>query len=358
MRQARMAEDASSLHHIEPEEQDTEAPTDCRPKGMNEEGELLGRRVRNLLRVHHAAQGLNFTFGHWGKYTGDRENGAMRALVNECLLHPLTIKFAGRWLCLKRVTSGGRKGFDELIGEISVGLIGDDGSHNTNVLFALMNEAISPQISGHKTKIVRLCLTALVTVFYNESLTSVSKEVVNDFFLEVVENEKEIFSMDDRFYQSNGRRASMLVPEILGALGILNITNHTPVEGTTKKHTTVRIDHDLIRQFSQQILDDGSMHHLVREDAERRWNEAYVQSYSQQKSKYLWDDIRPDRTRKYALERMPSHMIRASMFDEVEASLQVWLMILPVLTVSSLPYQVYVQTDVRTTSPLSEIAPT
>jgi hypothetical protein len=77
MRQARMAEDASSLHHIEPEEQDTDAPTDCRPKGMNEEGELLGRRVRNLLRVHHAAQGLNFTFGHWGKYTGDRENGAM-----------------------------------------------------------------------------------------------------------------------------------------------------------------------------------------------------------------------------------------------------------------------------------------
>ena len=225
MRQARMAEDASSLHHIEPEEQDTEAPTDCRPKGMNEEGELLGRRVRNLLRVHHAAQGLNFTFGHWGKYTGDRENGATRALVNECLLHPLTIKFAGRWLCLKRVTSGGRKGFDELIGEISVGLIGDDGSHNANVLFALMNEAISPQISGHKTKIVRLCLAALVTVFYNESLTSVSKEVVNDFFLEVVENEKEIFSMDDRFYQSNGRRASLLVPEILGSLGILNITS-------------------------------------------------------------------------------------------------------------------------------------
>ena len=48
-------------------------------------------------------------------------------------------------------------------------------------------------------------------------------------------------------------------------------------------------------------------------------------------------------------------MIRASMFDEVEASLQVWLMILPVLTVSSLPYQVYVQTDVRSTSLLAVI---
>ena len=152
-------------------------------------------------------------------------SAAARALVDECLHHPLTIKFAGRWLCLKRVTSGGRKGFDELIGEISAGLNGDNGSQNANVLFTLMNQAMSPQISGNETKIVRLCFAALVTVFYKESLASVSKEVVNDFFLEVVENEKEIFSMDDRFYQSNGRRASLLVPEILGSLGILNITS-------------------------------------------------------------------------------------------------------------------------------------
>ena len=74
----------------------------------------------------------------------------------------------------------------------------------------------------------------------------------------------------------------MLMPKILGALGILNINNHTLVEGTTKKHTTVQIDHDLIQQFSQPILDDGSMHHLVREDAVRGWNKAYV---------HLWDDI-------------------------------------------------------------------
>ncbi|KAL3810998.1 hypothetical protein ACHAXA_006550 [Cyclostephanos tholiformis] len=250
---------------------------------------------------------------------------AVTALVNACSLHPITIKFAGRWLCLKRVTSAGRKGFEEILGEISDVIIGgacDNGSQNEDVLFKLMDQATSPQIGGNKTKIVRLCFAALVTVFYKESLTSVSKEIVNDFFLELIENEREIFSKDDRFYQSNGRQTPVLVFEILGALGILNITKHAKVEGSTKNEITIRIDHDLIRQFSKYILNDGSMHHLVRKDAERCWNEAYVKSNTQQMSKYLWDDIRPDRSRKYALEKMPEHMMRASMFVEAEALLQ------------------------------------
>jgi hypothetical protein len=35
----------------------------------------------------------------------------------------------------------------------------------------------------------------------------------------------------------------------------------------------------------------------------------------------------------------------------------IYLMILPVLTVSTLPYQIYGQTDVRTTEPLAVIDP-
>jgi hypothetical protein len=47
------------------------------------EGERLGVRVRNTLRVLHASLGLNFTFGHWGKYTGDRDNGAMYVTLQQ-----------------------------------------------------------------------------------------------------------------------------------------------------------------------------------------------------------------------------------------------------------------------------------
>ena len=104
MRQSRKAEVVSSLRHIELEDarspEDADTPTDSvchpegvgkedtrrlgrRPEGVSEEGERLGRRVRNTLRVLHAALGLNFTFGHWGKYTGDRENGAMYVTLQQ-----------------------------------------------------------------------------------------------------------------------------------------------------------------------------------------------------------------------------------------------------------------------------------
>jgi 3-methyladenine DNA glycosylase/8-oxoguanine DNA glycosylase len=104
MRQSRKGEAVSSLRHIELEDarslEDADTPTDSvchpegvgkedtrrlgrRPEGVSEEGERLGRRVRNTLRVLHAALGLNFTFGHWGKYTGDRENGAMYVTLQQ-----------------------------------------------------------------------------------------------------------------------------------------------------------------------------------------------------------------------------------------------------------------------------------
>ena len=78
MRQARLAEDQASLDDIEDIEDVVQVY-----EGVNEEGRILGLRVRNSLRVLHAALGLNFTFGHWGKYTGDRENGAMYVILHQ-----------------------------------------------------------------------------------------------------------------------------------------------------------------------------------------------------------------------------------------------------------------------------------
>ena len=51
--------------------------------------------VRNLLRAVHAAVGLNFNFGKWGKYVGDRENGAVLATLQR--------DFAKEWLQAERL---------------------------------------------------------------------------------------------------------------------------------------------------------------------------------------------------------------------------------------------------------------
>lgn len=153
-------------------------------------------------------------------------------------------------------------------------------------------------------------------------MSLVPLEIANDFFLKVVENEKDALSKHDTFYQNNGRQSAKLVPEILGAMGIFNITKHTTkVEGAERNERSIQIDHDLVRLFSQHIQSDDSMQHLVDSRTEQRWNKAYVQSYFQQKAKYSWDDLQPDRSRKYALEKMPTHMIRAEMFEDVDALL-------------------------------------
>jgi len=261
-------------------------------------------------------------------------NNRAKTLVKSCLNHPLAIKFAGRWLALKRATSGGQKGIDEILVEVNDAIVeGVEGQADTNqsnsrngedTLFSLLNRAMSPLVKGKETKIVRLCFVALITVFYKHSCsTLVPLEIANDFFLKVVENKRDVLLQEDPFFQSNGRQSSKLVPEILGALGIFNITMHTTqVEGSEKENeSSIQIDHDLLRYFSRCIHNDESMHHLVKH-SESRWHEAYVQSYTHQKAMYLWDDIQPDRSRKYALEKMPSHMIQANMFDDVEMLMQ------------------------------------
>ena len=250
-------------------------------------------------------------------------NRTARGLVKECLLHPLTIKFAGRWLSLKRATSGGKKGIDEISSEINNAITEakDEKSDSVEVLYALLTRAMSPLIKGKPTTIIRLCFAALIDVFFKESrLASVPLEIANDFFVKVVENEKEVLSKNDTFYQNNGRQSAKLVPEILGAMGVFNITKHTSlVEGSEKNESSIQLDHDLIRLFSQHVHNDASMSHLVKDGIVQRWNQAYVQSYFQQKAKYMWDDLQPDRSRKYALSKMPTHMIEAEMFEDVEA---------------------------------------
>ncbi|KAL7549598.1 hypothetical protein ACHAWF_012861 [Thalassiosira exigua] len=269
-------------------------------------------------------------------------NRAARALVRDrCALHPMTIKFAGRWLGLKRATSGGQKGIDEIVKEISEAiegcLDGNDQSHDEmDVLYSLLNQAMSPLVKGNQTKIVRLCFAALVKVFYEKATSryissdssaslAIPLEMATDFFLKVVEgkHEREILAKEDSFFQSNGRQASRLVPEILGALGIFNITRHTTqIEGSETNESSIQIDHDLVRSFCKAVMyEEEGMHSLVKSDSGKRWNEAFVMSYLHRRALGLWDDLQPDRSRRYALEHMPVHMIRAGMFEDAEALL-------------------------------------
>ena len=243
--------------------------------------------------------------------------------LKACHHHPLSIRHAGRWLNLKRATAGGQKGTDEVLAEINEATKETvRGSSCLDVLYAMMLRSMSPMVNGAQTKIIRLCFAAFVTVFCKESYsTPIPFEVATEFFLKVVENESAVLSIDDPLFKSHGRRASMLVPQILGALGVFSITKHSTTADSEKKESSIKIDSEVIHGFCKQIFNDIEMQQLVRH-SEQRWNEAYVQSYLQAKSNFFWDNLQPDKSRKYALEKAPTHMIQAAMYNDVESLLR------------------------------------
>lgn len=190
-------------------------------------------------------------------------------------------------MSLKRATSGGQKGSEEILSEIHDSIPSSVSSH-VDLIFSLMNRATSPLVRGTETKMIKLCYLAFVSVFFESSrLEAVPLEIATDFFLNVVESHKDVLSEEDSLYQANGRQGSKLVPEILGSLGIFNITQHTTQsEGTKVKESSIFIDHELIREFGLQLRNDPSLANILDVDnVWRSWNSAYVQAYFAQKAK-------------------------------------------------------------------------
>jgi tetratricopeptide (TPR) repeat protein len=228
------------------------------------------------------------------------------------MLHPLTIKYVGRWLNLKRTT--GNKGFDEILTEIKNSLnISPMPETPVDVLYAVLDQAIAPLVKGKKSNTIRLCFASFHAVFSPEFCQpSVPLEVANEFFLSVVESTGDYLSEDGELscplYKSHGKQTAKLVPEILGAMGIFNITKHST------KEKTIQIDHEVIRRFGDYVLKNKAIQLVVNQASLKKWHQAHAKEYFDQ---YNWNDLQPDRSQSYALQHLPRHMLKGEMFDSI-----------------------------------------
>eukprot|EP00804_Cyclotella_cryptica_P001810 CCRYP_018422-RA/>CCRYP_018422-RA protein AED:0.01 eAED:0.01 QI:141/1/1/1/1/1/3/1098/1518 len=237
------------------------------------------------------------------------KNPALIRIVHRSSFHPLTIKYVGRWLSLKHVT--GNKGFDEILSEINSSFedIDSNGSP-VDLLYNMLNKAIAPLVKGQESNTIRLCFGAFIAVFCRDArLTRIPLEIANELFLGVVDSKSDCLSRICPLFKRHGRHVTKLVPEVLGALGAIVITKHST------KEKTIQIDHELIRQFGSFVLQDESIQQIVDDFAIKCWNEVYARSYLDQ---YNWEDLQPDRSQKYALEKLPQHIIQAEMADVAE----------------------------------------
>ena len=232
----------------------------------------------------------------------------LKEIVRRGMFHPLVIKFVGRWMNLKRTT--GNKGFDEILTEIKSSMSPSPATPN-DALYEVLSQAIAPQVKGKKANTIRLCFASLNAFFSRDFCNpSIPLEVANDFFASVVESKGDALTEDGLLpcplFKSHGRHAAKLVPEILGALGIFNITKHST------KEKSIQIDHEVICQFGDHVLNDEIMQQVADETSFILWHEMHAKTYFDQ---YNWNDPRPDRSQTYALQYLPRHMIKAEMLD-------------------------------------------
>ena len=229
------------------------------------------------------------------------------------MLHPLLLKYIGRWLNLKRTT--GSKGIDEILREIKNALNNiPAASSPVDVIYAMLDQAITPLVSGAKTNTVRLCLVSFLAVFTQEFCKpSIPLKVANDFFTSVVES-KALHLFEGRalscpLYIKYGKHASKLVPEILGALGIVNVTKHST------KDKSIQIDHNILRLFGGHVLKDEAIQKLLDTKAIQNLHKTYAK---ENLDEHNWNNLQPNRAQIYAIQFLPRHMFEGGLYDSAQ----------------------------------------
>ena len=208
---------------------------------------------------------------------------------------------------------------------------------DADMMYEILNMSLSPAVNGEPTNIIKFCLAAFVLVFCNEKQISdfaladtspiVPLAITELLIGSLLNLEEETLLQEGSLFFAQKKEASILIPEALSALGVLKVIVTLPessIEGEQPKGDNedgreegdkyVQIMHSIQQEYGEFLLtEDDSLTQLAL-DAELRWNRAFAQAYLGQPIN--WDTELPDAGMDYALEMMPSHMIRGGMYSE------------------------------------------
>jgi tetratricopeptide (TPR) repeat protein len=148
------------------------------------------------------------------------------------------------------------------------------------------------------------------------------------FFESLLELEEQSLLKEGSLFYAQKKEAAVLIPEALSALGVLKViatyseppeeegAENPPEQGEEKY---LQVMHSIQQEYGESLCrDDDSLRELTK-DAERRWNNAFAQAFL--KVDRDWDSEFPDAALDYALEMLPSHMIRGNMDVQAAAIL-------------------------------------
>ena len=255
-----------------------------------------------------------------------------KSLVFECACHPLTVKSVGRWLNLKHAT-GGADNVDDIQDDVvkSMDKILKGGLHeDSDMTYEILGMSLSPAINGEPTSIIKVCFAAFVRVFCErkhisdfalaDSTPIVPMATTVLLFESLLELEEESLLQEGSLFYAQRKEAATLIPEALSALGVFKVIityAEAPEDSPDQEEEDekyLQVMHRIQQEYGEYLYEEDESLTELTKDGERRWNKAFAKAFLARNVD--WDTESPDAGQDYALEMLPSHMLRGGMLTE------------------------------------------
>jgi len=255
-----------------------------------------------------------------------------KSLVFECACHPLTVKSVGRWLNLKHAT-GSADSVDDIQEDVvkSMDKILKGGLHeDSDMTYEILGMSLSPAINGEPTSIIKVCFAAFVRVFCErkhisdfalaDSTPIVPMATTVLLFESLLELEEESLLQEGSLFYAQRKEAATLIPEALSALGVFKVIityAEAPEDSPDQEEEDekyLQVMHRIQQEYGEYLYEEDESLTELTKDGERRWNKAFAKAFLARNVD--WDTESPDAGQDYALEMLPSHMLRGGMLTE------------------------------------------
>jgi tetratricopeptide (TPR) repeat protein len=238
----------------------------------------------------------------------------VRSIVHYCSCHPLTVRTMSRWYLLKQITAGLTLSVEEILDDLNAlataksddtfeaALEDDPNELIFDILSLMMGPIIRMKEPETQSVLFVLCFAAMVVVFGDvaplDAVILLWEQVLRKEVLATDELEGTL-SADDI------SRCIWLVAQGLTHMGVIAIVD---VDGWH----VVQVHHDIYKDFGVLIAKEME----VKETFQRTtsdWHKYFVTGYLSRKSQGIKENH--DNTWKYAVEKLPSHILDGKMIS-------------------------------------------
>jgi tetratricopeptide (TPR) repeat protein len=230
-----------------------------------------------------------------------------KTIVTQCLHHPLIVRTAARWFKMKQATAGLRRGLEEL--KLELNMLKSSRSDTFKVFTGVMNMMLSPtkRGGGDGTKIMKLCLASVATVFGN---AAVPIDAVLALWSEVfVTHPDAIQEVSDGLPDSELYKRVWYFMEVFMHLGIFALSDDGGV-------LVVKLYHGLYLRYGLNMVLEVAKNKNV-EDTKAIWHGAFVDGYNKRRKRLIAAREIEDKCRTYALRRLLHHLAEAKAIPKV-----------------------------------------